>query len=553
MEFELYFIDPSTITTYWHMTDWRQTERRIEPTDIMSFTMTKNIWGSELRSGAVASSTMNIVVDDANGIYAPYFNDPSYWLYVANPEGDSEDYITTFHIDNAEINEANYITASGFDVVDLLNRLTVSSADIRNVVKTSGATVIDLVNLMNFNSHYFMIDTETLPPTVLTSTIWQPTEDITYRQLLQWIAEYVGYTLQSSGIYGVVDGQVWGDILMWKEVALFHTDAFSWYGEPPYNADYYIFYDNEGDPNPTKPPSYSTRVSGLATTEITGVKVYSYSGETVYSFGDDTEFVLTVKDNPLFGDNSFVRAQDIWLTFGRGRFLRNRTTCIKEAMCVGGFYYTDGNYDTFIDPPTPAPLKVRYHADIFDFVNYAPHREDDELSNHYCYGYYLPSPISTYTYTCNGMEQISCDIETIAQNDTIVSHTQEELEIAELQSYTKIVEVGEENGWRYKKYSDGTFEAHSQVTLSEVAVSTAYGGGWYRSGAYAFGNRPSFDTSTELNINVSFFYNSGSFTGIPMEWGKATSTTIGTWVIIRYGSASSLSGRICATIKGTWS
>lgn len=114
----------------------------------------------------------------------------------------------------------------------------------------------------------------------------------------------------------------------------------------------------------------------------------------------------------------------------------------------------------------------------------------------------------------------------------------------------KIVGVGEENGWRYKKYSDGTFEAHQQIALNGVAATTAYGS-LYRSAAYSFGNRPSFDTSSQLIINVTF-HSTGSYTGWALCWGAASSTTIGTWVIVRNGSASSVTGKLNASIYGTW-
>lgn len=117
-------------------------------------------------------------------------------------------------------------------------------------------------------------------------------------------------------------------------------------------------------------------------------------------------------------------------------------------------------------------------------------------------------------------------------------------------SAAKIVEVGEENGWRYKKYSDGTFEAHQQIALSGVAATTAYGS-LYRSAAYSFGDRPSFDTSSQPIINVTF-HSTGSYTGWALCWGAASSTTIGTWVIVRNGSASSVTGKLNASIYGTW-
>ncbi|MBR3124616.1 MAG: phage tail protein [Mogibacterium sp.] len=121
-----------------------------------------------------------------------------------------------------------------------------------------------------------------------------------------------------------------------------------------------------------------------------------------------------------------------------------------------------------------------------------------------------------------------------------------------MKSATKayIVEVGESNGWYYRKFSDGTYDAYKRLTLSAVACSSTWGS-MYVTAAQTFGNRPSFDAQG-MQIYVTYLSSDGH-SGWVTNWGGVSGTGTGTWVIIRPTSSTSLSGYLSAYIHSNWS
>ena len=117
-------------------------------------------------------------------------------------------------------------------------------------------------------------------------------------------------------------------------------------------------------------------------------------------------------------------------------------------------------------------------------------------------------------------------------------------------SPVRIVESGTNNGWKYKKYSDGTYEAFKRLTLSEEACTTTWGS-MYVTAAKDFGDRPTFDSSG-LEIFVTYASNDGH-SGWASNWGAISGLNTGTWVVVRPSSQASMSGYLSAQIFSTYS
>ena len=114
------------------------------------------------------------------------------------------------------------------------------------------------------------------------------------------------------------------------------------------------------------------------------------------------------------------------------------------------------------------------------------------------------------------------------------------LDITKLGIADYIVETGTNNGWKYHKYSDGTFEAWRTVT-PKVAVNTA-AGSIYVSSEFSL-TLPSFTKSLE--------FASGDCNGA--IWASFTNLTITPkYRLFCYMSAGSATRTIKFFIKGTW-
>lgn len=113
----------------------------------------------------------------------------------------------------------------------------------------------------------------------------------------------------------------------------------------------------------------------------------------------------------------------------------------------------------------------------------------------------------------------------------------------------RITEKGEDNGWAYTKYSDGTYEAVKRLTLSAIACTTATGN-LYKTADQSFVNRPSFDTGITM-INVTYWAASADKYGWAVNTVRPSSSTIGSWAVFS-STTSSVSGTLAAEIKGTW-
>lgn len=116
-------------------------------------------------------------------------------------------------------------------------------------------------------------------------------------------------------------------------------------------------------------------------------------------------------------------------------------------------------------------------------------------------------------------------------------------------SPVRIVDSGtDENGWYYKQYSDGTFEAIKKVTLSSVACTTA-AGSLYKTADQSFTNRPVISTGI-TSIQVSYWASGTNKYGWAVNTVRPQTTTIGSWAVFSTDN-SSVSGSLVALVHGT--
>ena len=116
-----------------------------------------------------------------------------------------------------------------------------------------------------------------------------------------------------------------------------------------------------------------------------------------------------------------------------------------------------------------------------------------------------------------------------------------------------IVETGENNGWYYYKYSDGTYDAYKRITLINAPCDSVWGVLYCTPSEIDFGARPTFDQQG-LQMFVTYTATSSGGTGWASNWRRYTgdSYPTGTWVVVRPASASAINGHIAAHIHSTW-
>lgn len=117
-------------------------------------------------------------------------------------------------------------------------------------------------------------------------------------------------------------------------------------------------------------------------------------------------------------------------------------------------------------------------------------------------------------------------------------------------SPVRVIESGVDNGWQYKKFSDGTYEAFKRLELSGVACDIAWGS-LYVCTAQNFGARPSFD-ALGMEIQVSYVGLENNSRGWAANWGRIAGATYptGTWVVVCPVSQASIGGHLSAVLHG---
>lgn len=126
-------------------------------------------------------------------------------------------------------------------------------------------------------------------------------------------------------------------------------------------------------------------------------------------------------------------------------------------------------------------------------------------------------------------------------------------------SAVKVVEKGTSNGWTYKKYTDGTYEALKSITVSATATSTAWGS-LYRTAGFRFGDLPSLDNGQGFSINVSYLVDTSITNITAAGWpvcfyspgASSDPCETGVWVIVTVSSSNSMKGTLTAQIHGKW-
>lgn len=115
----------------------------------------------------------------------------------------------------------------------------------------------------------------------------------------------------------------------------------------------------------------------------------------------------------------------------------------------------------------------------------------------------------------------------------------------------RVVETGEDNGWKYIKYSNGTYEATYRLTLSNVNCNTNWSNRAYRTAEQAVG-KPSFDQSSARSIQATFWRSgtSGS-TGWAVNYVRPTSNDTGSWIVASAQSGT-INGVLDIVVRGQY-
>lgn len=116
-------------------------------------------------------------------------------------------------------------------------------------------------------------------------------------------------------------------------------------------------------------------------------------------------------------------------------------------------------------------------------------------------------------------------------------------------SPVRIIESGTDtNGWDYKIYSDGTYEAIKRLTLSSEACTTT-SGTLYKTADQSFTNRPVCDNGIS-SIQVSFWAAGSNRYGWAVNTVRPQATTIGSWAVFSTTNTA-VSGTLAALVHGT--
>ena len=158
--------------------------------------------------------------------------------------------------------------------------------------------------------------------------------------------------------------------------------------------------------------------------------------------------------------------------------------------------------------------------------------------------------MSSETITKNDLTNILNEIVAIDGTDMTAQEIDDfvdSLNIASINAVDYIVDEGTDNGWIYKKYNNGTFDAWISFNLN-VAVSTTTGS-LYKSADQSL-SLPSFTSSDTIN-NWAI---TGSVNGFESIWFLSfiTSPPSVAYNLVRSTSRTSAERHICMTLHGKW-
>lgn len=128
-----------------------------------------------------------------------------------------------------------------------------------------------------------------------------------------------------------------------------------------------------------------------------------------------------------------------------------------------------------------------------------------------------------------------------------------------IQKNTKLIEVGTDGGWNYRKYADGTYEADKELTVSSLPTSYAWGS-LYRTAGVRFGNLPSFDSGDGFGMTVGYIVDESITNTTGAGWAvcfyapnrSSDPSPTGVWVIASTSASNTAKGILTAHIVGTW-
>lgn len=132
--------------------------------------------------------------------------------------------------------------------------------------------------------------------------------------------------------------------------------------------------------------------------------------------------------------------------------------------------------------------------------------------------------------------------------------------VSMIQKSAKPIEVGTDDGWNYRKYADGTYEADKELAVS--SLPTSYGwGNLYRTAGVRFGNLPNLDSGGGFGMTVGYIVDESITNTTGAGWAvcfyapnrSSNPSPTGVWVIASTSASNTAKGILTAHIVGRWS
>lgn len=112
-----------------------------------------------------------------------------------------------------------------------------------------------------------------------------------------------------------------------------------------------------------------------------------------------------------------------------------------------------------------------------------------------------------------------------------------------------IVESGENANGRYIKYSDGTMICYKKIDCTGLSLPNEWGAGWY----YTIVQGGDFPQAFIETPTINCWFGNTSVGCIVMNYGAASSSTTGNFLLLKVGSHGTLtSGYVYVTAIGKW-
>ena len=214
-----------------------------------------------------------------------------------------------------------------------------------------------------------------------------------------------------------------------------------------------------------------------------GINLVTYANQTVTPTNDAIIYERAIDQNGIFyGCNVTVSGNEVHITGGYGIVCGREFTIESEAIAVtlAPSGTLDGRLYVRLDlADADAPIQL-----LTATGNTLPPLEQDANVNFVNGAWEME--LATFTVGVSALSDVAETFETITGTKPYVDY---------------ITEEGTTNGWEWRKYKSGRFDAFQVYPLTIAANAWTSGSGQYYSGIVDFGTIPfTFDTDTAVLV-----------------------------------------------------